>query len=665
VVSGWRARSDSPLLAFLTGGGRARFSSVPAPAGDRPLVAGLLAGAAEADITPPPGMPKAGYSANAHDGAGFRTRLRARVLHLRAGTASLAVVQCDLLGGSSVVHHLVARELEASTDVPFAGLFIGATHTHAGPGQFLGTDFYNRFASNRAGFDPAYTQFLVEEIAAACQRAVASRRPALLAHGRTDVWGLTRNRSLAPHVRNPEVGDKRTEPQRKFVAINPWLHLIRADVARDDGGHDPLAAVAVFSVHGTGISMRSADYNADVWAYLCGELGDRIERAHGCRPVVGAIQGTHADVAPAIHPGLAGHLEAARVGRGLGAEAAELYERLERDLTDNVQLGAGLREVNLDRARGIDGIRLPTRPAVGAALVAGAHENTTPVIHRLPPFRAGRPKRWGSRGPQGAKWVLGSKWLQPLILPTASFPRVLPLQVLRIGDAMLAGLPFELTVETGRRIQQQIAAAVPGAGINSVVVSSVANEYSGYATTPEEYGLQHYEGGHTLYGPMTQPFLAAHVARLAAEVATSPLVQDVLAERTFDLRAHRYLPVPEPRAAPRQLCGPAVFTDPTRDVDGYWELTWLDAAPANLSWHAPLVRVEAADSDDSWVPARHQGRVVDDSGWDLEVVHLGAAGDGHRYAVRWWDPTFRSASRHRFVLVANGGQPEMCSQPFD
>ena len=63
---------------------RARFSVRPRPPANLPAVEGLLAGAAEADITPPPGMPKAGYSSNAHDGNGFRTRLHARVLHLRA-----------------------------------------------------------------------------------------------------------------------------------------------------------------------------------------------------------------------------------------------------------------------------------------------------------------------------------------------------------------------------------------------------------------------------------------------------------------------------------------------------------------------------------------------------------------------------------------------------
>jgi len=96
-------------------------------------------------------MPKAGYSRNAHDGRGFRTRLRARAIHLRAGEASIAFVTLDLLGGSSVLQHLVARAIADHTDVPLAGLFLGATHTHAGPGQFSGSAFYNRFASNRPG----------------------------------------------------------------------------------------------------------------------------------------------------------------------------------------------------------------------------------------------------------------------------------------------------------------------------------------------------------------------------------------------------------------------------------------------------------------------------------------------------------------------------------
>src|SRR5262249_51031425 len=156
-----------------------------------------------------------------------------------------------------------------------------------------------------------------------------------------------------------------------------------------------------------------------LWAYLVGETADRIAAATGTRPVVGAVEGTHADVAPALRPGMAGHVEARRVGRAIGTAAADLHAALGDGLTAEVALGAALREVDLDRDdhRTVDGTTLPDRPAVGASLVAGAFENTTPVVHRIPPFKAGSPKRWGT----DPKWVIGSRWLQPAILPKRGF----------------------------------------------------------------------------------------------------------------------------------------------------------------------------------------------------------------------------------------------------
>lgn len=663
------ADASTPLRPFVDGRTRrARFSVRTTPPPELPLVDELLAGAAVADLTPPPGMPKAGYSANAQDGQGFRTRLRARVVHLRSGRQSLALVQCDLLGGSSVVQHLVAQAVAERTDVPLAGLMIGATHTHAGPGQFLGTDFYNRFASNRSGFDPAYTDFLVHQIAGAVIDAVETRAPARMAVGRAPVWGLTRNRSLGPHVENESVGDKRTEPQRKYVAVNPWLHLLRVDrVTGDCDGTEPLAAAVIFSVHGTGISMKAPEYNADVWAYLVGELDHRIEEAHGRRAVVGAMEGTHADVAPAIRPGAPGPVEAERVGRGIGAEAAALHERLGADLTGDVRLATGFREIDLDASGTIDGVTLPKHPAVGAALVAGAHENVTPVIHRLPPFRPGSPKRWGRPNPQGEKWVLGTRWLQPLIVPPRSFPRILPAQVMLIGPLAVVGLPFEITVESGRRIEAAVAEALAasGAGVDLVAVSSVANEYSGYVATPEEYRRQHYEGGHTLYGPGTQAFLAAHAARLAGEVGSAGTVSDVAPERRWDLRAHRYLPEPVPGDVDRQWVEQARYRDPSPRTDGYWEAHWTDVGPGNLDWHRLMLRVETSIDGGPWQPARWRGRTVDDQGWALEVTYIRQDDDIHHYRVRWYAPLLADDRRHRFVLAANRDRPEVASPPFD
>lgn len=663
----------SPLAPFIDGRTkRSRFGVRPRPPADLPAVEHFLAGAAEVDITPPPGMPKAGYSANAHDGNGFRTRLRARVSHLRSGRSSIALVQLDLLGGSSVIQHLVAEAVADGTDIPLAGIWIGATHTHAGPGQFLGSDFYNQHASNRAGFDPAWTQFLVDRIAAAVVEAHDSRVPARLAVGSTEVWGLTRNRSHDPYVQNDTVTDKRRDPQRKWVAVNPLLHLIRVDRITESGGSEPMAAAVVFSIHGTGVSQHAHEYNADVWAYLVGELRHQIEVRHGKRPVVGAMEGTHADVAPALRPGLAGHREAQRIGQGIGAEAADLYDRLGDELVERAALDAGLREVDLDVDREVEGIELPDRPAVGAALVAGASENLTPIIGRIPPFRAGTPKRWGAPNPQGEKWVLGSRWLQPLVTPKKGFPRVLSVQVLRVGDTVLVGLPFEITVESGRRIGQAVAGAVADRAIDRVVVSSVANEYWGYVATAEEYRRQFYEGGHTLYGPDTQRFLTAHARRLAAATVGSGVFADVLTERSWDLATKRYLPeAPIPAVATgaveRRFVGPATFTDPSAEVDGFWEQKWVDVEPAGLAWHEPLARVESSDDNGgTWRTATEHGRPVDDQGWSIEVSHLGIDDAGHhRYRVRWYEPAHRSGTRHRFVLDDNQGRSELAGDPFD
>lgn len=678
--TGSEARID-PLGPYLERGEgaqgkeRARFRLRPRRPEPLPPVEGILAGAAEADITPPPGLPKAGYSANAHDGSGYHTRLRARITHLRSGTASLGLVQLDLLGGSSVLQHLVAEAIADRTDIPLAGVWIGATHTHAGPGQFLGSDFYNQHASNRPGFDPAWTQFLVDRIAGAIIEAHDSRVPARVAFGNTEVWGLTRNRSHDPHVQNRTVTDKRRDPQRKWVAINPLLHLLRVDRITDSGGTAPLAAAAVFSIHGTGISQHAQEYNADVWAYLVGELRHLIGVRHGSEPVVGAMEGTHADMAPALRPGLAGHREAARIGRGIGAEAAALYDRLGSELVDRLALDVGLSEIDLDREqnRTIDGVELPDRPAVGAALVAGAKENLTPVINRLPPFRAGLPKPFGNRGAQGVKWVLGSRWLQPLVLPKSGFPRVLAVQVVRLGGTALVGLPFEVTVEAGRRVAEAVTEAVGERGISEVVVSSVVNEYWGYVTTPEEYSRQFYEGGHTLYGPNTAPFVASHTRRVASATVGAGVHSDPVPERRWDLRLRRFLPATVTTALPeRRFISKAGFTDPTSELEGFWEQEWLDAEPAALRWHEPLLRVESSDDDGAtWVPATRQGRLVDDQGWALEVTHLGSADEdqsepeAHRYRVRWFDPDHRFGRRHRFVLAANNTRPELAGDPFD
>jgi neutral ceramidase len=381
--------------------------------------------------------------------------------------------------------------------------------------------------------------------------------------------------------------------------------------------------------------------------------------------------------------------EAERVGRGIGEAAALLHTRLEGSLRSDVRLTVGLVEVDLAERPVVDGISLPD-PAIGAAKLAGAIENTTPLLDRIPPFRAGYPKpRAFARGEQGAKWVAASARLQRLIAPVASFPRVLPIQLIGVGSMALLGLPFEVTVEAGRRLEVSMLAASGDAGIERVVVSSAANDYWDYLTTPEEYGRQCYEGASTLYGPRTHAFVTATARRLAAHVAQAGTVEQYLPRRTFRLHTAHYMPVPGSGPAGSGPAGSALhtgartrrsriavgapeFTDSTPSEDAYWEFQWWDVPPGELRWHEPLARVEVAAAGavaGGWVVAADgHGQPVDDQGWRVGVVHLGPSrGDGaaHRYAVRWYGPPLGPPCPHRFVLLENAGQPELASDAFD
>lgn len=671
------------LDAFLEGvarGGDAASAPLPTPAitDELPLVNGLLAGAAEVDVTPPPGMPKSGHSRNAQDGTGFRTRIKVRVLHLRAGRASVALLGCDLHAGSAVVHRLVADGVAAKTDIPLAGLFMGATHTHAGPGQFHGSDFYNRWASNRPGLDPAYTAFLTERIAGAIQDAHDSRRSARLAVGSTEVWGFTRNRSLEAHVQNDSVTDKRTEPQRRYAAINPLLHLIRVDTDAGDGGSEPLAAFAFFSIHGTGISRHDPAYNADVWAYITGEMANGISGRTGVRPICAAVEGTHGDMTPAVRPGMLVYPEAERVGRGIGAAAVELHGRLESSLTAEARVAVGFREIDLAAHPRLGDIVLPG-PAIGAAKLAGAVENSTPLLDRIPPFRAGFPKPDRLvRTPQGRKWIFGGAAIQKRFAPMTAFPSVLPVQMLVVGETAVLALPFEVTVEAGRRLEADVAKALASAGSRAgqVVVSSAANDYWDYLTTPEEYDLQCYEGASNLYGPQTLAFVARAAAQLATDLtggAGAEVIDDSIMDRSFHGVVHRYLAselAAGTGGARRVVAGPsgAVFVEAGRWEDGYWEMRWTGGPPGTLRWGDPLVRVERLSDRGDWQPLSDTTGPVNDAGWHVGVFHVGTDDSRpgeHTYAARWYQPPLGLPARYRFVLEANHGHPELAGPAFD
>lgn len=125
-----------------------------------------------------------------------------------------------------------------------------------------------------------------------------------------------------------------------------------------------------------------------------------------------------------------------------------------------------------------------------------------------------------------------------------------------------------------------------------------------------------------------------------------------------------------PGSSERAPAGPPALVEATISEDAYWELRWSAGPPGSLRWERPLARVEERIGPERWSPApdRAGGR-VDDQGWHLSVLHLGAeagaGADRHSYALRWFSPPLGSPGRWRFVLEANGNYPELVTDPFD
>ena len=81
-----------------------------------------------------------------------------------------------------------------------------------------------------------------------------------------------------------------------------------------------------------------------------------------------------------------------------------------------------------------------------------------------------------------------------MLLPDGAWgwsPRVLPVQLFRVGSLAILSIPGEPTTMAGRRLRETALAQLQGSGVQTVVIASMANAYAGYVATPEELSLIH------------------------------------------------------------------------------------------------------------------------------------------------------------------------------
>lgn len=102
---------------------------------------------------------------------------------------------------------------------------------------------------------------------------------------------------------------------------------------------------------------------------------------------------------------------------------------------------------------------------------------------------------------------------KPILLPRGD--DAVTLQLFRIGQVAVLGVPWEVTTIAARRIKTLMLQELAPVGVDTIVIAGLVNNYAHYLTTREEYATQQYEGASTLYGPWTHAAVSQEALKMA------------------------------------------------------------------------------------------------------------------------------------------------------
>lgn len=273
----------------------------------------LRAGAASADITPPPGTPMPGYYFN-RGAAGVHDPLSAKAIVVEHNGVKAALVACDTISLPAAIVSEARQLIARRTGIPAANVMISATHTHTGALLLAGRTRYN-LEGEPLRLAQAYAKLVPERIAEAVAQAHASLRPATVRAGIGNEPALTFNRRFLmtdgsigwnPGKRNPRI-------VRPSGPIDPAVPVVWFEGEKAA----PIAAYVNYALHldTVGGEQVSADYP--------GVLARALAQAHGDGLLTLFTLGAagnlnHIDVSTARPQ--KGHGEAARIGTVLAGE---------------------------------------------------------------------------------------------------------------------------------------------------------------------------------------------------------------------------------------------------------------------------------------------------------------------------------------------------------
>lgn len=222
------------------------------------------AGYAEADITPPPGLPMWGYGArHAAKAKGAMDVLAARAVVIHAGDAKLAIVGLDIgRGPTTPMMQQIRNTLRESAGIEH--VMISGSHSHHGPViELTDQEGYGKGTFDEA---VAYSKALPGMLSDVILAADKAAQPAQIGIGSRDDLTINRNR----------------HSKRQPKAVDPRLSVIRLD----DTSGNLIAVVVNFTAHPTMADVMDLRYSGDYPGHMARKV--KSELGVGCVFMQGA-----------------------------------------------------------------------------------------------------------------------------------------------------------------------------------------------------------------------------------------------------------------------------------------------------------------------------------------------------------------------------------------
>jgi len=403
----------------------------------------MKVGISSVNITPPIGVPMAGYSARMGSAKEIHDDLYAKAIVFNDKDTKAALVRCDLIGLERDFVEETRRLIESETGIDRNNIMITCTHTHSGP-----------ITDSLIPDLDAWMKVLSRKIKGAVIAANRNLKEAKIGFNRGSVEGIVINRRKPGGPVDTEVGIIRIDD----LAGNPMAVLINYACHAVVLGPDNLLISADYP----GFVMNFVERNLGVPALFvngaCGDINPldklTVMRQKRKEDIYDRHGGTFE--------------EAKRLGNMIGAEAVKVF--LGTETENDLELKVASREIKIPL------VDLPSIDELKRMLEE--NENLfRKLVSEKDAAHAFRIAMLIQYARSTIKYVESGENVRPT-----------EIQVFRIGDGGLIALPGEIFVEIGLDIKKK-------SGLKHTLICELANDAIGYVPTREAFKEPGYEVG--------------------------------------------------------------------------------------------------------------------------------------------------------------------------